>query len=1197
MARLTLSLLGSFEIELHGQPVTRSTKGKARALLAYLAVEADRAHRREALAALLWPDRPERSARANLRNTLSNLRKALSDADATADQAPTLLVTRETIQFNRAGDAWVDVTAFEERTTESIPALRRLEEAIALYRGPFLEGFAGGDSPLFDDWARSVRDRLAHQFSHALQVLALHHERRGELARACEIARRRVAHAPWQEEAHCTLMRLLAQSGQRGAALAQYESCRRALRAELDVEPGEETRRLYRAIQRGELARSRGMLDAGPVAPLPAFLTPHADLKRPPERPPFVARERELAQLDRFLELALAGQGRVAFITGEAGSGKTSLLQAFARLAQKRHAGLVVSSGTCNAYTGIGDPYLPFREILELLTGDVQARWAVGALDADHARRLWHALPLVAQALVESGPDLIDTFVPRAPLLERARTYAQWHGRADGLDRLETLAEHRSLTLTRSPDLQQSDLFEQYARVLQALARRRPLLLMIDDLQWADLGSTSLLFHLGRRLAGSHILIVGAYRPEDVALGRDAPLSTDRGARGGEGERHPLAPVIHEFQRTLGAISVNLGQAEGRDFVEALLESEPNRLGDAFREMLYRQTGGHPLFTIELLRGLQERGDVIQDAEGRWAEGPALDWTALPARVEAVIAERIGRLPEPLQAALRVASVEGEVFTAELVARVRATGEREMLERLSGELDRRHQLVRAQSIERIDGRLLSRYRFRHILFQSYLYGSLDKVERVHLHTQVGKVLEELYGASAESVQLARHFEEAKDAETAIHYLHQAGERAAQMFAYQEARTHLQRALALLATLSESTDRAKRELDLQLSLGWAWMAGESAVVEAGQAYARARDLCQQTGRTSDLPLVVGMLNTCAYVGAEHRRALELGREALALGRQAGDPLLVAVGHWRHTFVHFALGEYTTARAHLKAVIDYYEPRYHATLAPLCGSDPGPSALVYDACCLWCLGYPDQALHRAREALDLVRKLEHAVSLAEIRHFGCLLHAMRRDARALFESAEELMRLADRTHMRGWFGAGTFYRGEALAMQGQLQEGIAQMREGIAAYQSKGARTCVAGTLGALAEAQANAGRPKEGLATLDVALALMDETDERHWEAELSRLRGSLLLALGGEDCADASLRAETCFQTAIEVARRQRARSWELRATTSLSRLWQRQGKAAEACRALVEVYGWFTEGYGTADLREARALLEELAS
>ncbi|MGD9094158.1 MAG: tetratricopeptide repeat protein, partial [Anaerolineales bacterium] len=873
------------------------------------------------------------------------------------------------------------------------------------------------------------------------------------------------------------------------------------------------------------------------------------------------------------------------FITGEAGAGKTALIHEFTHRTQDALADLIVASGNCNAHTGIGDPYLPFREILELLTGDVESRWAAGAMTGEHARRLWNTLPLAAQSLVEAGPDLIDTFIPGNALFDRCRSCTPKG--ANWLTRLEELVG-RKTTMPISSSTQQSDLFEQYTRVLGALARRVPLVLVVDDLQWADLGSISLLFHLGRYLTGCRILILGAYRPEEIALGRD-------------GDRHPLESVVNEFQRQFGQVFVDMDQAERRAFVEDLLDCEPNRFENPFREMLYRQTRGQPLFTIELLRGMQERGDLVQDQSGNWIEGPELDWETLPARVEAVVAERISRLDQSLQSVLRLACVEGETFTAEVVARIQAIDEQKLLGQLSSELDRKHELIRAQSIHRIDGQFLSTYRFRHILTQRYLYGGLDEIERVHLHEQVGNILEALHGiredaAGAEvatiAPQLARHFQEAKSTGKAIHYLHQAGKRAIQLSAYQEALTHLNKGLALLMTLPDSTERAQQELELQLALGMAWVGPKAYSREVKIAYIRARQLCEQLGKTHQLCQVLGQLSILQFVQANYQKAHEIAEEALSLARQLEDPMLVVLGHWYLGFIHFYLGQYTTARTHLKQLLDFYNPeQHHHSLITLRGSDAGMSALAYEACCLWCLGYPDQALKKSQEVLSLARSLDHPFSLADVLCYaGCWFNAMRQDARALKKDAEELMRLSSELELAGWYDTGACFYGEALAMLGQVSEGIAQIREGMATNLSIGVRCSVVGSLRSLAKAQAKSGHPHDGLSTLIEALDLMQESGEHHWEAELHRLRGELLLMQ------DDDAEAEASFQQAIAVAQVQQAKSWELRATISLAQLWGKQGRVDQASEVLEKVYNWFSEGFDTPDLKEARSLLAELA-
>jgi adenylate cyclase len=360
---------------------------------------------------------------------------------------------------------------------------------------------------------------------------------------------------------------------------------------------------------------------------------------------------------------------------------------------------------------------------------------------------------------------------------------------------------------------------------------------------------------------------------------------------------------------------------------------------------------------------------------------------------------------------------------------------------------------------------------------------------------------------------------------------------------------------------------------------------------GITYDRARELCQQLGETTKLYQVLGHLSIFHYVRSEVHTARELGQQALRLAEDAQDPLHEALGHWHLGMVLFMLGDYAAAHAHLQHMISFYDPdQHHHAYVSLRGSDGGLAALAYSACCLWCLGYPDQAAAQSEQALTWARDLGHSWSLADVVCYaGCMFHAIRRAPHPLLDAAKELGQVAQ-SGIPGWASDSDRYRGDALVLLGQFGEAIALMREAIATSRAKGVTLYLSGTLGFLAEAQAKAGRPEEGLSTLGEALGIVEETDERHGEAELHRLRAEILLMMGDEAQAEASL------TKALEVARGQNAKSWELRAATSLARLWAGQGKQQEARHLLADIYGWFTEGFDTPDLMEARNLLQSLS-
>jgi DNA-binding SARP family transcriptional activator len=1163
MTHLSISLLGHLQVRLDGEPVTGFESNKVRALLAFLAIEANRPHSRGKIAGLLWPDFPERSALSNVRYALSNLRKTISDRNA---QPPFLLITSNTLQFNQDSNYDLDVHSFAENVeTQSI---EHLKQAVAVYRGEFLEGFAIDDSAVFEEWVVVKREQLQRKMLLALRRLAEHHEGLGEFEQALRYAWRLVELEPWQEEGHRQLMRILALSGQRIAALVQYETCRRLLEDELGVEPSAETTSLYINI------RDETMIVQPARVTLPAFLSsqsPSIEI----EQFIFVAREAELDRLDQFLNNALASHGQVIFVTGDPGSGKTMLVQEFTRRALVTYPDLVAVNGNCNAHTGVGDPYLPFLEILRMLTGDVEARWAGGAISRRHAQRLWTLLPAAVQALLDDGPELIDRFVPGSALLARA------HGGAPSqATRLGELLQRRAAS-PGGASIQQTDLFDQYTKALQALARKHPLLLVIDDLQWADSGSISLLFHLGRLLGGNRILLVGAYRPGDVAIGRD-------------GDRHPLEPIVNELQRQYGDVRVDLSRVEGRDFVDAFLETEPNRLGAAFRQALFQHTDGHPLFVVEFLRGLQERGDLTKDEAGQWIVGQALDWEILPARVEAVIAESIGRLPETSQTTLAIASVEGEAFTAQAVSRVQAVEDQEVVRLLSGPLSKLHRLVMAAGFQRLGKRQISVYRFRHFLFQKYLYNRLDEVERAHLHEAMGNALEALYGELTPNIalQLARHFEIARLTARAVTYLHMAGDQATRLYANVEAINHYRRALDLLQVLPDTPDRVILELRLRNALGVPLLATRGfSDSELEQNFGRARELTRQVETTSELFQVLSGLKSYYDLRLSLHTALELAEDMLGLAEQLKDQML-------EQFALHQLSTTTLYLGRLKAFLEYrrqanalYDREAFRTIIFQLGFDPESAGLSHAGWAYWLLGYPAQAQQKSQEALAWAEELGHPFVIAFAKFFAAQLHCYLRDVTMTRKLAEETITLSRELNMAFWLVAGDSLIGWVLAEEGRFAEAIPKQQQALTTLSMIGAELGRIQGVPLMAEMYTKTGRAAEGLALVEEALDKACAVEYHMVVPDLHRCKGELLMI---SDNAEAE--AEACFQQSIESARDIEAKSLELRAALSLCRLWQRQGNQNAAKNLLSSIYNWFTEGFDTPDLKEARQLLNELA-
>jgi predicted ATPase/DNA-binding SARP family transcriptional activator len=1177
---LEVRLLGQFKVSLDGE-IIEITSRPAQSLFAYLILNPGTAHRREKLAGLLWPDSSESNARNNLRQALWRVRKAIGEEGDAGEGF--ILADSFTLAFNPQSDYWLDAKTLEmdlphDWSTED------LIEIISLYEGELLPGF-------YDDWVVLERERLQAGFERKMQSLMerLVGDRRWH--DVLEWGERWISLGEVPELAFRSLMIAHGGLGDTSSVASVFQRCTDTLLAELGVEPSEDTKLTYERLSTGEkftklypfeetqASLEPSMVSFIPEPQFPAYLD-SAPTAANGDGNIFVARERELARLDDFLQEMIGGQGKVVFVTGDAGSGKTALIQEFARRAQEAHPELLVATGDCNALVGTGDPYFPFREILGLLAGDLESEWASGNLTREQARRLWANLPSAIHSIAEEGSDLIDSLIGGGALLSQGRAYNPEE--TGWLHPLQELI-NRKATRMAMTSTEQRDLFSQYTKVIRSIAHHHPILLLLDDLQWADLGSVGLLFHLGRKINETPILVLGAYRPSEITGMHN-------------GGPHPLGKVVAEFKRNFGEIQVDLEsieQEEGRYFVDALLDTEPNRLGVDFRERLYRRTSGHPLFTIELLRAMEARGDISKDRDGKWVESANLDWERLPARVEGVIEERIGKLDSRLCRLLTIASVEGEEFTAEVLAGVMKLNAKSVMEDLSNELDKMHRLVIAQGVRRLGDQRISRYRFRHTLFEKHLYNQLDPVERANLHEEIGCLLEKLYASQVDEAAglLARHFDEAGMVDKAVTYYERAGNRAKLLSADEDAISHFKRGIELLQSIPDTPERARRELGLQVALGVPLITTKGyGAPEVQEAFARARELSILVLDPPQLfPLIYG-LRSFYLMRAEHKTAREIAEQLIALAEQEQDRSFSLQAHEALGSTLFYLGELSLAKEHLERGMELYDPCEHQHHAYLYGQDPGVACLSYLALTLWSMGFHDTAPAKRDEAIRLAREQGHPFSLALALVFSASFHALCREANPARLHAEEAIALSEKHKFPMWTAMGRILKGWALTEQGEIDDGIVMMREGLEAWQETGATLGVPNFLGLLAEALIKAGRLEDGLDVVRQALEAIGSTQERIHEAELYRLQGEILCRQG----ADAK-RVETSFTQALDIARRQGAKGTELRVALSLSRFWFERGHSQQARSLLSEVYAWFNEGMDSPDIQAARAFLEQM--
>jgi len=598
------------------------------------------------------------------------------------------------------------------------------------------------------------------------------------------------------------------------------------------------------------------------------------------------------------------------------------------------------------------------------------------------------------------------------------------------------------------------------------------------------------------------------------------------------------------------------------------------------------KTDGVPLFVEELTKMVLESGLLQEGAERYELTGP-LPPLAIPATLHDSLMARLDRLAT-VKGLAQLGATLGREFSYELLQAVSPWDEGTLRRGL-------HQLVEAEFLYQQGLPPQATYLFKHALIQEAAYQSLLRSTRQQYHQHIAQVLEARFPDICEMQPelLAHHSTEAGLHEQAIGYWQKAGQRAIERSANLEAIGHLTTGLEVLKTLPDTPERTQQELVLQMALSTALVSTRGlSAPEAEHAYVRARELCQQVGDAPHLFSVLWGLCATHIQQGKLRIAHELGEQCLTLAQRLQDSALLLEAHTILGACLYWIGELAPARAHLEQGIALYDPDQHRSHAFQYGFEPGVHCRFFMAHTLLLLGYPDQALQRSHEALTMAKELAHPQSLALALYAAAVVHHSRREWHLIKERAEAEVALSTEQGLPLWLPWGIIFGGRVLAEQGQGEEGIAQMRQAVTAFEAIQSRLLRPYCLALLAEAHGKVRQTEAGLAVLAEALTVAHENGERQYEAELYRLKGELLLK---QDVPDEP-EAESCLRQAVDVARQQQAKSLELRAAVSLSRLWQQQGKRVEARALLAPIYGWFTEGFDTKDLQEAKALLEELA-
>jgi class 3 adenylate cyclase/predicted ATPase len=713
------------------------------------------------------------------------------------------------------------------------------------------------------------------------------------------------------------------------------------------------------------------------------------------------------------------------------------------------------------------------------------------------------------------------------------------------------------LALTAQQQKQQTQ--DAIIAIILETAERQSLLELWEDLHWADPSTLALLGLLIEQAPTASLLMVLTARPEFVP---------------------PWPARSHITPITLNRLE--------RPHAEALIAriAGTKPLPEEVVEHIVTKTDGVPLYVEELTKTILV-SDVVRDTGERFELTGPLSSLAIPDTLQESLMARLDRLPQVRELA-QLSAVLGREFAYEMISGLSTIGETVLQEGLG-------KLVEAELLYQRGRPPRAKYIFKHALIQDAAYASLLRRPRQQAHLQVAELLEARFPDMVETNPelVAYHYSEANVADRAIDYFQKAGERASRMSANPESIAHLTKGLDVLHDMPDGPERTRRELDLLTTMGPALIATKGyAAAEVESTYRRALELCQEMGDTPQQFSALHGLWFFHYLRAELNDARGLAEQLVELAGEEQDSGLNVAANRSLGYTLLYLGELEAARSRLGRVITLYDPAVHGDYAfRHGGADPGVASLCQGAWAIWALGRPDQSIGQNADGLALSRNLGHPFSETWALTCAAVIHQLRGEPQASQEHAEAALAIANEKGFALYVGWLNILRFWALFEQDGSAEAIAEMRKGIDASQATGASLITPYWLALLASVHGRLGQAEDGLVVTNEALAQVARTSERFCEAELNRLKGELLLQC---DAAN-EMEVEACFLNAIEIARAQGAKSWELRAATSLSRLWQQQGRLGEACELLTPAYTWFTEGFDTVDLKEARSLLDEV--